>query len=82
MGEYNILKFGAIGDGKVNDTSAIQDAIDSCNKAGGGRVIVPAGYTFLSGTLKMRSNVEFHVERGAVLFASPDPNDFFPGNPS
>ncbi|MGI5852285.1 MAG: glycoside hydrolase family 28 protein [Clostridiales bacterium] len=71
-----MLKFGAIGDGKVNDTSAIQDAIDSCNKAGGGRVIVPAGYTFLSGTLKMRSNVEFHVERGAVLFASPDPNDF------
>lgn len=34
---YNILDYGAVGDGVVNDGPAIQAAVDACNKAGGGQ---------------------------------------------
>ncbi|MCM8900082.1 right-handed parallel beta-helix repeat-containing protein [Caldicoprobacter algeriensis] len=76
MSDYNVRNFGAVGDGKTNDSVAIQKAIDYCNKAGGGRVIIPAGMTCLSGTLVMKSNVEFYIERGAVLVASPNVQDY------
>jgi polygalacturonase len=64
---YNILDFGAAGDGTDNDAAAIQRAIDACTRAGGGTVFVPAGKTFRTGTIELKSNVELHVERGAVL---------------
>lgn len=70
---YNILDYGAVADGKTKCTSAIQAAIDACTEKGG-RVVVPAG-TFLSGTLRLRSNVDLHLEHGAVLLSSLDEAD-------
>src|SRR5689334_5137221 len=78
MSDYNIRDFGAIGDGKTNDAAAIQAAIDACHAAGGGRVVIPAGATFLSGTISMKSHVELHVERGAALEASGDEAHYHP----
>ena len=72
--QYSILDFGAVGDGKTLNTSAIQQAIDACTAAGGGCVLVPAG-DYLSGTIRLKSNVELHLESGAVLIASLDPAD-------
>lgn len=72
MEKYNILDFGAVGDGKTDDANAIQHAIDSCTLAGGGRVVVPAGYTFLSGPFKLKSFVEFYIQVGATLLANGD----------
>jgi len=69
---YNIKKFGAAGDGKTNDAKAIQKAIDACSAAGGGQVLVPAGYVFLSGPFDLKSFVELRVEGGAKILASPD----------
>jgi polygalacturonase len=71
-----ITDFGAIGDGKTLDTSAIQAAIDQAHASGGGKVVVPASKTFLSGSLELRENVELHVEAGATLLASSDYNDY------
>ena len=71
---YNIKKFGALGDGKTNDAMAIQKAINACNAAGGGQVIVPAGHVFLSGPFDLKSFVELRVEGGAKILASPDEN--------
>ena len=73
---YNIVDFGAVGDGKHTDTVAIQCAIDTCAKNGGGKVIIPGGYIFRSGTLRLRSCVELHLEAGAVLKASDNLADF------
>lgn len=74
MASYNIIDYGATGDGKTDDANAIQKTIDTCFSGGGGRVLVPAGYTFLSGPIHLRSYVEFHVESGARLVANPDEN--------
>jgi len=76
MPVYNILDFGAEGDGTANDAAAIQRAIDACTQAGGGMVLVPAGKTFRTGTIELKSNVELHVERGAVLAGSGEWADY------
>lgn len=71
---YTISDFGAVGDGKTLNTTAIQNAIDACTSAGGGQVIVPAG-KYLSGTICLKSNIDLHLESGAELISSLDPDD-------
>jgi polygalacturonase len=71
----NVKQFGAVGDGKTMDTKAIQQAIDACNKKGGGKVVIPIG-TFLSGSIYLRSGVELYLSKGAVLLGSSKPADY------
>ena len=65
----DIAKHGAIGDGKVLNTRALQAAIDACAASGGGTVVVPAG-VFLSGSVQMKSNITLLLSPGAVLRGS------------
>lgn len=73
--EFNVRRFGAGGDGRQKDTSAIQRAIDACHQEGGGVVYFPPG-TYLSGTLFLKSNVELHLEAGAKLRGSAEREDY------
>lgn len=68
---YNIMDFGAFNNGRDLTTIHIQKAIDKCFLEGGGVVYVPEG-EYLVGTLNLKSNVEFHLEQGAVLKATTD----------
>ncbi|MBQ8031612.1 MAG: right-handed parallel beta-helix repeat-containing protein [Butyrivibrio sp.] len=70
---YNILDFGAVPDGETRSTKAIQRAIDKCTKTSG-TVLIPAG-AFLSGTLRLRSDVELHLEHGSRLISCLDKED-------
>ncbi len=63
---YDVVKFGAKGDGVTVNTASIQSAIDQCGKDGGGRVVFPNG-TFLSATIHIKSNVTLYLNEGAVL---------------
>lgn len=74
--DYNVLDYGAKGDGIALDTKAVQSAIDLCSKEGGGTVIIPSGKTVLIGTIYMKDFVTLHVENGAVLLGSPDVKDY------
>lgn len=73
---YNIMDFGAVADGKTMNTEAINRAIETCANAGGGRVVVPSGGVFMSGTIWLKSHVELHLEQGATLKASGDFADY------
>ena len=69
---YNIMDYGASGDGKSDDASAIQKAIDKCSENGGGIVLVPAGHTFLCGPIHLASFVNLQLEPNSRLLANPD----------
>ena len=69
---YDILTFGAKGDGVTDDAVAIQKAIDRCSAEGGGVVLLPRNHVFLSGPVELKSNVEFHLESTATLKANPN----------
>jgi polygalacturonase len=71
----DVRDFGAVGDGRTVDTAAIQKAIDACRDQGGGRVVIPRG-VFLSGTLRLHSHIDLHLETGAVLKGSPRLSDY------
>lgn len=66
---YNIKDFGAKGDGKSVDTKAINDAIDAAVKGGGGTVYFPAG-TFLSYSIRLKSNIALFLDQGSILLAA------------
>jgi len=68
--DYDVRDFGALGDGKTLDHTAINRAIDTCVAHGGGRVVLPAG-TYLCGSIRMKSNVELHISAGATILAAP-----------
>ena len=70
MKEYNVLQYGAAGDGKTNDAFAIQHAIDDCAKSGGGTVVLQSGSVFYSDSVRLKSNVNLHIQKGAVLKAT------------
>ena len=69
---FDIRAYGAIGDGKTLDTAAINHAIEAAAAAGGGTVYFPGG-TWLSFSIRLKSNVEIYLSQGAVLLAADSP---------
>lgn len=72
----NIIDYGAVSSVEINQSKAIQAAIDACWKDGGGEVIVPEG-RYLTGDIRLRSNITLHLQRNAQLIGSRDPMDYF-----
>ena len=73
---YNVRDFGAEGNGRTLDTKAIQQAIDTCSKNGGGIVLFPAGYRFLTGTIYLKSYISIHVGENAAILGSGELKDY------
>ena len=63
---FNILDYGAKGDGTALETAAINRAIEACATHGGGQVLLPPG-RYLSGTIHLRSQVTLWLAAGARL---------------
>ena len=74
-GVYDVRRFGARGDGATVDTAAIQSAIDAAYASGGGEVRLTAG-RYISGSLFLKSNVDFNICAGAILEGSRNPADY------
>lgn len=72
---FNILQSGAKADGLFLNTQAIQKTIDECSKKGGGTVLIPKGL-WLTGALAMKSNVNLHLQKGAILQFSSNYEDY------
>lgn len=73
--QYHITDFGASVHASDN-TTAIQAAIDSCFREGGGAVVVPAG-VFLTGDIRLRSHVTLYLTANAVLRGIRDPRAYY-----
>lgn len=73
----NITELGAVAGDKIKTSQAIANAIDKANKAGGGVVVIPEG-EWLTGKIHLKSNVNLHLNKGAVLLFSEDPADYLP----
>src|SRR5437868_750281 len=69
--DFRITDYGAKADASYDSTAAIAAAIAACTKAGGGRVVVPAGQ-FSTGAIHLKSNVDLHLASGATLKFSSD----------
>jgi polygalacturonase len=76
--DFKITDFGAVEGGKANCKPAFDKAIAACNEAGGGRVVVPAGEWFVAGPIHLKSGVNLHTAKGAVVRFSTKPADYLP----
>ncbi len=72
---FNIEGYGAIGDGQTMNTDAFRKTMEACSNAGGGTVLVPPGL-WLTGPIELKSNVNFHVERGSLVLFSRNHDDY------
>lgn len=73
--DYNILDFGAKSELTFNNQKAIQNAIDTCNQQGGGRVVIPDGY-YYTGPIELKSNVNLYVSRNAFVKFSKSKEEY------
>ena len=74
--QVNLKNYGAVGDGQTLNTKAFAKAIDALSKKGGGRLVVPQG-VWLTGPIVLKSNIDLHLEVGAVIQFSGD-EDLYP----
>jgi polygalacturonase len=66
---YNVVDFGAKGDGKTLDSPSINKAIEEAATKGGGMVYFPAG-NYLSASIRLKSNISIYLEQGATIVAA------------
>jgi polygalacturonase len=68
---FNVRAYGAKGNGVQLDSPAVNKAIDAASKAGGGTVYFPSG-TYLSGSIRLKSNIALYLDQGAIILAIQD----------
>ncbi len=66
-----LTDFGGRGDGITLNTEAFAKAIGALSAKGGGRLVVPQG-VWLTGPIELKSNIDLHIEKNAIIYFSPD----------
>jgi hypothetical protein len=79
---FDVLKYGAAGDGKTLDSAAFQHAIDEAAAyAGKAQVLVRGGRKYLVGTIELKGSIDFHLADDAELLVSTNREDYRGGLP-
>ncbi|MGE5360694.1 MAG: glycoside hydrolase family 28 protein [Bacteroidales bacterium] len=73
--DFDLTRFGAVGDNRTDNTAALRAAIAACQRAGGGRVVVPAGQ-FITGAIELKSRVNLHLDDRATLRFTRDASKY------
>ena len=71
--QVSVADFGGVSDGVTLNTEAFEKAMDALSKKGGGTLIVPSGVWY-TGPIVFRSNINMHLEKGALILFSADFN--------
>lgn len=66
-----LSEYGGIGDGITVNTEAFASAIEDLSSRGGGHLIVSPG-VWVTGPIKLKSNIDLHISKGAIILFSPD----------
>jgi len=74
---FDIRDYGAVADAQTRNTEAFRLAIEHCSTHGGGTIRVPEG-DWLTGPIRLRSNIRFKLERGALVRFSTRFEDYLP----
>jgi polygalacturonase len=75
--DCDVTKYGGVGDGVTDNTTAFAMAIADCSGRGGGRVVAPSG-TFFTGPIELQSNINLYVPAGVTIKFSTDPMKYLP----
>ncbi len=79
---FDVMKYGAAGDGKTLDSAAFQCAIDAAAAySGSAQVLVPGGHKYLIGTIELKGAIDFHLDGDAQLLISTRREDYRGGLP-
>jgi len=79
---FDVLKYGAAGDGETLDSGAFQRAIDrGCRICGESQVLVRGGHKYLIGTIELKGAIDFHLADDAALTISTKREDYRGGLP-
>lgn len=70
---FNVRDFGAVNNGSTDNTAAFRRAIDACNAAGGGTVLIPSG-TYVTGAIYLKSNVNVRLDGATLRFSGTASN--------
>jgi hypothetical protein len=74
---FDVLKYGATGDGKTLDSAAFQRAIDEAAAySGKAQVLVRGGHKYLVGTIELKGSIDFHLADDAELLVSTRREDY------
>ncbi|MBS0419827.1 MAG: hypothetical protein JSR66_19100 [Proteobacteria bacterium] len=76
----NPLSFGAVADGKTDNTTAIQNAINSCASQGGGTVeLSPSGSnSYVTGPVTLESHTHLQIDKAVTLQATTNHSRYVP----
>ena len=69
--QVKLTDFGGVGNGITLNTEAFAKAIDALSQKGGGRLVVPQG-VWHTGPIVLKSNIELHLNAGAVILFAAD----------
>jgi len=79
---FDVLKYGAAGNGRTPDSAAFQRAIDEAAACTGkAQVLVRGGREYLIGTIELKGSIDFHLADDARLFISTRQQDYRGGLP-
>ena len=73
---YNVVDFGAKGDGKTFDTIAIQRAVRAVAHEGSGTIIFPKNKIFLTGPFNLTSFCTLFIEENTTILGSFNKADY------